>query len=55
MSNLPEIDYAKVSQLQAERLKESEYQLIQMQVLAESLLEQRDEALTKLKEYQEAS
>lgn len=53
MSNLPAIDYAKVSQLQAERLKETEYQLIQIQVLAETLLAERDEALAKLQSIEE--
>lgn len=50
MSNLPEINYSKVSQIQAEKLKESEFQLVQMQVLAETLMEERNEALRELEE-----
>jgi hypothetical protein len=50
MSNLPQIDPAKLAQKLATKNAEQSYQLVQLEVLAEALRDERDEALQKLEE-----
>lgn len=48
MSNLPEIDHQKVANKLAVKLAEANLQITQIEALAESLRDQRDEALREL-------
>lgn len=55
MSELPQIDPAKVAQKLLSKNSDLTYQVTQLEVLAEALRDQRDEALKKVDELEAKS